>query len=251
MADAGQISGLTKKEQALASRSIAEERTVGGAGEAIKTSLTEKQRGEQSYLQQLKYAMQVGDVPVKERMAVTWFRSIEQQARAALAREVVPQYIKIDAAQRGTLTGRLIPGRLYFFMYMPKHKGTLPYYDTFPLVLPIQKFSDGFLGINFHYLIPKDRAILFDELKVFVNDRTLGPMTKIKIKYDMLRGFTRFKRAKPCLKRYLTTYLKSQFIPIGTDEWAPALFLPVEKFRKRNKQAVWSESKDIYSKIRQ
>jgi len=206
---------------------------------------------ELSYLQKLRDAIQVGDVPAKERMAVTWFRSIVQSARARLARETVSQYIKIDAAQRGTLTGRLIPGRLYFFMYMPKHKGTLPYYDTFPLVLPIQKFSDGFLGINFHYLIPKDRAILFDELKVFVNDRTLGPMTKIKIKYDMMRGFTRFKRAKPCLKRYLTTRLKSQFIPVGTDEWAPALFLPVEKFRKRNKQAVWAESKDIYSKIRQ
>ena len=206
---------------------------------------------ELSYLQKLRDAIKVGDVPAKERMAVTWFRSIVQSARATLARETVSQYIKIDAAQRGTLTGRLIPGRLYFFMYNPKHKGTLPYYDTFPLVLPIQKFSDGFLGINFHYLYMKDRAILFDELKIFANDRTLGPMTKIKIKYDMLRGFTRFKRAKPALKRYLTTYLKSQFIPVGTDEWAPALFLPVEKFMKRNKQAVWAESKEIYSRIRQ
>ena len=206
---------------------------------------------ELSYLQKLRDAIKVGDVPAKERMAVTWFRSIVQSARATLARETVSQYIKIDAAQRGTLTSRLIPGRLYFFMYMPKHKGTLPYYDTFPLVLPIQKESDGFLGINFHYLYAKDRAILFDELKIFANDRTLGPMTKIKIKYDMLRGFTRFKRAKPALKRYLTTYLKSQFIPVGTDEWAPALFLPVEKFMKRNKQAVWAESKEIYSRIRQ
>ena len=206
---------------------------------------------ELSYLQKLRDAIKVGDVPAKERMAVTWFRSIVQSARATLARETVSQYIKIDAAQRGTLTGRLIPGRLYFFMYNPKHKGTLPYYDTFPLVLPIQRFSDGFLGINFHYLIPKDRAILFDELKVFVNDRTLGPMTKIKIKYDMMRGFTRFKRAKPCLKRYLVTYMKSQFIPVGTDEWAPALFLPVEQFRKRNKQAVWAASKEIYGTIRQ
>ena len=206
---------------------------------------------ELSYLQKLRDAIKVGDVPAKERMAVTWFRSIVQSARATLARETVSQYIKIDAAQRGTLTGRLIPGRLYFFMYNPKHKNTLPYYDTFPLVLPIQRFSDGFLGINFHYLRPPDRAILFDEIKIFANDRTLGPMTKIKIKYDMLRGFTRFKRAKPALKRYLTTYLKSQFIPVGTDEWAPALFLPVEQFKKRNKQAVWAESKEIYSKIRQ
>ena len=206
---------------------------------------------EESYLQKLKAAIKIGDIPVKTRMAVTWFRSIVERAKIGLAREVVPMTLKIDAAQQGTLTGRLIPGKLYFFMYNPKHKSTLPYYDLFPLVLPIQRFSDGFLGINFHYLIPKDRAILFDELKVFVNDRTLGPMTKIKIKYDMMRGFTRFKRAKPCLKRYLVTYMKSQFIPVGTDEWAPALFLPVEQFRKRNKQAVWAESKQIFSRIRQ
>ena len=227
---------------------MAKERTIGAQKQAIYTHST---AAAQSYLQKLADAIKIGDVPVKERMAVTWFRQIAEEAMIGLAKEVVPQYIKIDAAQRGTLTGRLIPGRLYFFMYNPKHKNTLPYYDTFPLVLPIQRFSDGFLAINFHYLRPPDRAILFDEIKIFANDRTLGPMTKIKIKYDMMRGFTRFKRAKPCLKRYLTTYMKSQFIPVGTDEWATALFLPVEQFRKRNKQAVWAESKEIFGTIRQ
>ena len=205
----------------------------------------------ESYLQKLKAAIKIGDIPVKTRMAVTWFRSIVERAKIGLAREVVPQTLKIDAAQQGTLTGRLIPGRMYFFMYNPKHKATLPYYDLFPLVLPIQKFSDGFLGINFHYLYPKDRAILMDELKIFVNDRTLSDMARIRVSYNMLRGFTRFKRAKPCIKRYLTTYMKSQFIPVTPDEWGPALFLPVEQFRKRNKMAVWQESKEIYTAIRQ
>jgi hypothetical protein len=206
---------------------------------------------EESYLQKLKAAIKIGDIPVKTRMAVTWFRSIVERAKIGLAREVVPQTLKIDAAQQGTLTGRLIPGRMYFFMYNPKHKATLPYYDLFPLILPIQKFSDGFLGINFHYLYPKDRAILLDELKVFVNDRTLSEAARIRVSYNMMRGFTRFKRAKPCLKRYLTTYMKSQFIPVTPDEWGPALFLPVEQFRKRNKMAVWQESKEIYTAIRQ
>ena len=205
----------------------------------------------ESYLQKLKDAIKIGDIPVKTRMAITWFRSIVERAKISLARETVPSALKIDAAQQGTLTGRLIPGRMYFFMYNPKHKATLPYYDLFPLVLPIQKFSDGFLGINFHYLYPKDRAILLDELKVFVNDRTLSDIARIRVSYDMLRGFTRFKRAKPCLKRYLTTYMKSQFIPVTPDEWGPALFLPVEQFRKRNKMAVWQESKEIYTAIRQ
>ena len=205
----------------------------------------------ESYLQKLKDAIKIGDIPVKTRMAITWFRSIVERAKISLARETVPSALKIDAAQQGTLTGRLIPGRMYFFMYNPKHKATLPYYDLFPLVLPIQKFSDGFLGINFHYLYPKDRAHLLDEIKVFVNDKTLSEKARIRVSYDMLRGFTRFKRAKPCLKRYLTTYMKSQFIPVTPDEWGPALFLPVEQFRKRNKMAVWQESKEIYTAIRQ
>jgi len=205
----------------------------------------------ESYLQKLKTAITTGDVSAKTQMAVTWFRSIVERAKIGLAREVMPMTLKINAAQQGTLTGRVIPGRMYFFMYNPKHKATLPYYDLFPLVLPIQKYSDGFLGINFHYLYPKDRAILLDELKVFVNDRTLSEAARIRVSYNMLRGFTKFKRAKPCIKRYLTTYMKSQFIPVTPDEWGPALFLPVEQFRKMNKQAVWQESKQIYSAIRQ
>ena len=77
-----------------------------------------------SYLQKLKDAIQIGSIPVKTRMAVTWFRSIVERAKIGLAREVVPMALKIDAAQQGTLTGRLIPGKLYFFMYNPKHKST-------------------------------------------------------------------------------------------------------------------------------
>ena len=43
-------------------------------------------------------------------------------------------------------------GKLNMFMYDPKLKKKLPYYDTFPLVLPIESYSDGFLGLNLHYL---------------------------------------------------------------------------------------------------
>jgi hypothetical protein len=204
---------------------------------------------EESYLQKLKDAIRIGDIAVKTRMAAAWFRSIVERAKISLMRETIPSYLKIDAAERGVLTGRLFLGSMYFFMYNPKHKATLPYYDLFPLVIPIQKTSDGFIGINFHYLYPKDRAILLDELKMFVNDRTLGDMARIRVSYNMMRGFSRFKRAKPALKRYLTPYIKSQFIPVTPDEWGPALFLPVEQFRKANKQTVWQESKIIYSNI--
>ena len=205
---------------------------------------------EESYLQSLKTAITTGDVAAKTRMAATWFRSIIERAKTALARETVYQTLVTDAAQQGTLTGRMWLGRMYFFVYNPKHKTTLPYYDMFPLVLPVERYGDGFLGINFHYLSPKDRAHLLDEIKVFVNDKTLSEKARILLTYDMLRGFTKFKRAKPCLKRYLTTRMKTQFIPVLPDEWGPSIFLPVENFKKMSKKAVWMESKKIYSTIR-
>ena len=190
------------------------------------------------------------DISAKERMAVTWFRSIVERAKIALSRETVFQTVITEAAQAGGLTSKMWLGKMYFFVYNPKHKMTLPYYDMFPLVLPVERYSDGFLGINFHYLAPKERAHLLDEIKIFVNDKTLSEKTRIMLTYDMLRGFTKFKRAKPCLKRYITMYMKTQFIPILPDEWGPAIFLPVENFKKMSKKAVWIESKNIYSSIR-
>ena len=205
---------------------------------------------EESYLQSLKTAIATGDVAAKARQAATWFRSIVERAKIALARETVFQTVITEAAQAGGLTSKMWLGKMYFFVYNPKHKMTLPYYDMFPLVLPVERYSDGFLGINFHYLAPKDRAHLLDEIKIFVNDKTLSEKTRIMLTYDMLRGFTKFKRAKPCLKRYITMYMKTQFIPILPDEWGPAIFLPVENFKKMSKKAVWMESKKIYSTIR-
>ena len=206
---------------------------------------------EESYLQSLKTAITTGDIAARTRMAATWFRSIIERAKTVLARENVFQTVITKAAEEGTLTGRMWLGRMYFFVYNPKHKATLPYYDMFPLVLPVERYGNGFLGINFHYLAPKDRAFLLDEIKVFVNDKSLSENARIMLTYDMLRGFTKFKRAKPCLKRYLTTYMKTQFIPVLPDEWGPSIFLPVEMFKKKSKKAVWAESKEIYSAIRQ
>ena len=204
-----------------------------------------------TYLQSLKTAIATGNMAARARMAATWFRSIVERAKTALARDTVFQDVVTDAAKSGTLTGRMWLGKMYFFVYNPKHKATLPYYDMFPLVLPVERYSNGFLGINFHYLAPKDRAHLLDEIKVFVNDKTLSENARILLTYDMLRGFTKFKRAKPCLKRYLTTYMKTQFIPVLPDEWGPSIFLPVENFKKASKKMVWAESKEIYSAIRQ
>ena len=56
-------------------------------------------------------------------------------------------------------------GGLYFFFYNPKLRDDLPYYDIFPLVIPIEKYHDGFLGLNLHYLPIRYRQLLIQKLK--------------------------------------------------------------------------------------
>ena len=62
------------------------------------------------------------------------------------------------------LTTRIEMGKMYLFNYDPKHKQTLPYYDTYPLTIPIERYNDGFLGLNLHYLPPKIRLTLLERL---------------------------------------------------------------------------------------
>jgi hypothetical protein len=61
-------------------------------------------------------------------------------------------------------------GKMYSFVYDPKTKEQLPYYDIYPLVFPIEYYNDGFLGINLHYLPPVLRARLMDALYETINN---------------------------------------------------------------------------------
>ena len=78
----------------------------------------------------------------------------------------------LDLIRDGKRDNKPFYGKLNMFMYDPKFKKTLPYYDTFPLVLPIEKYSDGFLGINLHYLPIPLRIKLLDRLVDYM--RMLG-----------------------------------------------------------------------------
>ena len=70
---------------------------------------------------------------------------------------------------QGKLIGRPSTGRLNMFFYDPKTKARLPYYDVFPLVLPLESIKGGFMGLNFHYLPYILRFRLLDRLQKFAD----------------------------------------------------------------------------------
>ena len=134
-------------------------------------------------------------------------------------------------------------GKLNMFFYDPKHKKTLPYYDTFPLVLPLETYSDGFLGLNLHYLPIPLRIKLLDRLVDYTNS---GDFTKISTK--MMVNYKKLKNIKliqPTIHKYLLEHTKSQFRRIDADEWTIATLLPVQQFKKVSESGVWKESRSM------
>ena len=123
-------------------------------------------------------------------------------------------------------------GDLFCYNYRPKYRATLPYYDMFPMIMLIGSDADTFLGINFHYLPPKFRAILLDKVNAKIGN-ALPKWSKL----------TKIKQIAPTIKRYRFDHIMKKVVPIEEKEQEIAIFLPLEKFRKASKGAVWAESK--------
>jgi hypothetical protein len=144
---------------------------------------------------------------------------------------------------------RFFPGYMYHFIYDPKGKETLPFYDTFPLILAVGPAPGGFYGINLHYLHPLKRAIFLDKLMVIASKKEFDEKTRIRLNYSLLSATRRFKEFEPCFKHYLTDHISSKLMMVPSQEWETAIFLPTEKFQGMNKRQVWADTKKRILKI--
>ena len=126
-----------------------------------------------NYMAQSRFIQSVLDAAREEAGAsgvksINWFRGkIEAFGKPG------PQQLLRD----GRRTKGVNFGTLNMFVYSPKHRNTLPYYDTFPLVLPIGGAAGGFLGLNFHYLPIPMRIKLLDKI-VMPESRGVNVLTQ-------------------------------------------------------------------------
>jgi hypothetical protein len=148
----------------------------------------------------------------------------------------------MDLIRDGKRNNKPFFGRLNMFFYDPKLKAKLPYYDTFPLVLPLEPYSDGFLGINLHYLPMTLRLQLLDRLVDFSNNTKFDESTRLAVDYSKLK---KLSIIKPTLKRYLAGRVKTQFRRIDADEFTVAALLPVQRFKKASAAEVYADSRKM------
>lgn len=122
-------------------------------------------------------------------------------------------------------------GKMFMFFYDAKHKDTLPFFDMFPLVFPIEFYNDGFLGLNLHYLPPVARANLMDALYTTSNNTKYNNSMKLMISYQILKNASnKFSGYEQCIKRYLFGHVRSSFHYVNPDDWDKALLLPMQKW---------------------
>lgn len=131
-------------------------------------------------------------------------------------------------------------GYMYFFKYDALHKGTLPYFDTFPVIFVVKKNVDNFIGLNMHYLPFSYRTRFMDALLEYQtgeNDRA-----RLRITYEMLTYTSKLKMYRPCIKQYLNKQIRSKIIRIMPDDWNIVSFLPLQHFRGVKLQTVYRDS---------
>ena len=184
-----------------------------------------------------------GQVPGRTSESRNWYRKQARNFKQAWYHST-PTKLMATESKTTSISG-LEPGRMFMFFYDPKHKKTLPYYDTFPLIFPFSTTENGFYGLNLHYLQPQLRAKLMDGLYDLTNNSKYDQTTKLNLSYKLLKGAAKTRWFKPCVKQYLNSHVKSRFLMIDSVEWDIALFLPVERFEKASKNKVWADSRKI------
>ena len=125
---------------------------------------------------------------------------------------------------KGKATLRPKYGVMNLFGYDAKHKATLPYYDKFPLIFPIEPAKGGFIGINFHYLPFGARVSFLKQLSQYSSDKNFDKRTRYMIDWVNNPYF------RKTTKRYLNSQVRTSFLNVPADEMAIAIFLPVARF---------------------
>ncbi len=185
---------------------------------------------------------------IKESLAKEGLTPRTNQARAWLRMKIKDLQPTRAALlkDRDRLKERSVIGKMYFYFYDPKTKEKMKYYDRFPLVIPIESYNDGFLGLNLHYIHPKYRMTMLDKLSATANNSDYNEKTKLRISYQYLTAASKVFEATPCIKRYLFSHVQSRFLEITADEWDIAALLPMESFVGASTSKIYADSQEQF-----
>lgn len=173
-----------------------------------------------------------------ERTATRWFKAAINGIQ--MKSKIMPDSLYVIDKLRIPPVGEMI-----LFEYDAKHKKTLPFWDRYPLVIPVDFGSTYFLGYNLHYMPRPYRKHIVKELQR-QKKRQLSQLAYAKAVYPMLKYLSSEPLIEFCLKQYLADHVRSKFVQVGEDYWNLAARLPLQEFQKRSSADVWKIAKGKY-----
>lgn len=130
-------------------------------------------------------------------------------------------------------------GKMVFFQYKAEGAADLPYWDAFPLTIFFNESKTHLWGINFHYMPPEIRLIIFREMMKIIGASHVNDKRKIVLQWQLLKSMTQNKYIKHAVKCYLKKNVNGIPVVVRPSEWHQSIMLPVENFQKAGKQHVW------------
>ena len=192
---------------------------------------------QEGLLDRVSDAVRTGKIGQEVRRSAKWFhdkvRGLKGELRNKFSSTNAAKfYRESEKINPLIFRKRISLGDLFCYYYNPKYRQVLPYYDMFPMIMLISADKDTFLGINFHYLAPKFRAILLDRVTAKVGGGLIN-----------WKKISRIKQIAPTVKRYRYDHIMKKVVSIEESEQEIAIFLPTEKFKKASRTQVWADSK--------
>ena len=137
-------------------------------------------------------------------------------------------------------------GRMYTFFYQPEGMFTLPYYDMFPVIFLIEIKREYFQGLNLHYLPTDLKSEFYRQVLQRANKQELDRQTFLRIPYDHLKSFRKYRAFRPCFKTYRLDNVRGRIVNIPSSEWEIVMNLPTAMWRKSSEKRVHTDSRRIY-----
>lgn len=185
------------------------------------------------------FKSKTSDVSRYTRESADWFRKYIPRA-----------YNKANSGQlfkdQSLLKNKVQLGKLYCFHYDAVWKHKLNNWDAFPMIFPFSSYKSKegkeiILGLNVHWLPPKERMLMFIALLKFRNESRYRKSTRLQLEWQLLKAMSESKLYSKAVHAYRLDHVKSQFVEIPSQSWEMAIFLPVDNFQKGSRQSAWNQ----------
>lgn len=149
--------------------------------------------------------------------------------------------------------GPIEAGKLYTYIYDPKHAKDLPFYDTFPMFLSMGHLQNGnIFGINLSYIPPRIRMRILDKfVRVFhtrfIKNNVIAlergkpeMMKEIPFFYDVAKQMLAGSGFEFAIRSYLHSHVRSAPRVVTYEDYWRLLAFASDDIQKLNIRAIYA-----------